>query len=209
MRQTGVKEGREQKKEQEFWLDILARYFLLTMALSFIGWGFETLLMLLMTGKLHDQGFMTLPFCPIYGCSLMVTYLLLGTPDEGKGLLKKLKIDGKTRVQIEDAKALRYVVYFLFAFLIPSIAELFVGWFFDQFFDTRLWSYRHLPFNLGGYVCLSISLCWAVLIFLFMKFLFMPIKRVFFRLPKTAARVAALGLLIATIADFAINFIKI
>ena len=172
-----------------------AIYFLLSMSLSFMGWAFENVYMLLSTGKFYNTGFMTMPFCPIYGSSIMITYFLLGTPDEGRGILKKAK-----------NPLLRNTLYFFFAFLIPSAAELLVGAFFDKTFDVWLWSYSNMPYNLYGYVCLPVSLIWAGLLFLFMKFAFTPLKRLFFRLNGRVAILLALLLVVAVVMDLAANY---
>ena len=174
---------------------VISKYFLLTMGLSLIGWAYEVTFMFLRTGRFEDSGFMTMPFCPIYGCSLIATYFLLGTPDEGRGLMKSV-----------HSAALRYMMYATFAFLIPTAAELFVGLFFDKVLGATLWSYENLPLNYHGYVSLPVSLAWMGMIFLFMKFLFLPIKKLFFRIPDRAAVVFATLLFVATIADVAVNY---
>ena len=85
--------------------DTLSKYFLLTMLLSFIGWAFETVYVYFLFGRYTDRGFMTMPFCPIYGCSMMAAYFLLGTPSEGRGILKDM-----------HSPFIRGVLYFVFAF---------------------------------------------------------------------------------------------
>lgn len=178
--------------------DTLSKYFLLTMLLSFIGWAFETVYVYFLFGRYTDRGFMTMPFCPIYGCSMMAAYFLLGTPSEGRGILKDM-----------HSPFIRGVLYFVFAFLIPSAAELIVGAFFDGLFGVRLWSYSGEPYNIRGYVCLRVSLIWAVLLFLFMRFLFLPLKKLVFKIPSRIATFAAALLLVAVVWDVTANFLKI
>ena len=187
----------EEQEEQEGKYG-LGRYFLLTMFLSFIGWTFETTYIYFAFGKLYNTGFMTLPFCPIYGCSLFAAYFFLGTPDCGRFFLKRT-----------ESKLTRYARYFLFAFLIPTVAELLVGVFFDRVFDVRLWSYADVPMNWNGYVCLPVSLIWSGLIFLFMKFAFLPIMRVIGKLPSMTANGWAFALLFIVLVDFSLNLARI
>ena len=151
-------------------------YYLLTVVLSFLGWCFETGYVYLRWGKWSDCGFMTLPFCPIYGCTLMAVYWVMGTPHQARGILKRVQ-----------PNILRYVFYLGLAFLIPSIMEWLVGYFFDNVFHLRLWSYKDMPYNVNGYVCLPISLIWAGLIFLFMRFLFLPLKGAVGKIPTLLA----------------------
>lgn len=174
----------------------VAQYVLLTGILSFLGWVYETVFVFFMMGRWHNQGFLTLPLCPIYGCSLLVVYLLLGTPDEGRGILKKVENSFQ-----------RYPLYFVFSFFIPTFAELAVGFFFDVFFDVWLWSYKGFPMNFRGYISLPISLAWMVMIFLFMKYLFPYIKNTVFRIPKRTAFVFASFLVIAVATDLFFSFL--
>ena len=192
MKKSTVKDPHGGQSEQERFG--LSRYFLLTMALSFLGWAFETCLLRITTGKWHDRGFLSMPLCPIYGCSLIAAFFLLGTPDEPRGILQKIENMGG-----------RYALYLLFAFLIPSAAELFVALFFDKVFQVWLWSYDDLPMNLDGYVGLPVSLAWAVLIIFFMKFVFSPLKRLFGKLPRGLSSVLAIILLLALIVDLGVS----
>ena len=123
---------------------------------------------------------------------------MLGTPDEGRGILKN----------VINPYA-RYSTYFVFAFLIPTAAELLGGFFFDVFFDTWLWSYSGMPLNFKGYVSLPVSLAWMVMTFAFMKWLFTPIKRLIFKIPKKLAITLAVAVGIAVATDMTISYIKL
>ena len=170
---------------------------MLLMFLSFLGWALETVYMRIATGKWVDRGFMTMPFCPIYGCSVILVYFLIGTPTEGGLFLKKV---GKG--------ILRCLLYLLFAALIPTALELLVGIFFNEVAHVSLWDYSSKFCNYRGYVCLRNTLIWAALIFLFMQFLFSPLKRLVGKLPKILARVLALLLLVAVVFDVSLSFAK-
>ena len=98
---------------------------------------------------------------------------------------------------------IRCLLYAAFAFLIPTLAELIVGMFFDKVYQTAFWSYSGMPWSFGGYVCLPVSVGWMIAVFLFMGILFDPIKKGVFRLPKIFAIVLAIVLFIAVVSDFA------
>ena len=187
-----------EKKEKEVEGYGISRYFLLTVLLSFLGWAYETLFMFWQFKVLQNSGFMTLPICPIYGCSLMAVYLLVGTPDEGRGFLRKT-----------DNKTTRYILYGVFAFVIPTVAELIVGAFFHRAFGVRFWSYAGAPMNWNGYVCLPVSLAWAGMIFLFMKYVFPLLKKTLEKIPKLAANGLAFSLLFILLVDISLNFAKL
>ncbi len=167
-----------------------ARYYVLTVVLSFLGWCYETVYIYLRSGEWGDSGFMRLPFCPIYGCTLLFVYLLIGTPNEARGLFRRV-----------EPTALRYALYLLIAFFIPTVMEYFVGIFFDATLHVTLWSYRGMPWSGEGYVCLPVSIVWAGLIFLVMRVLFLPLKRLIGKIPTPMAW----GILIVTGGVFAID----
>ena len=58
----------------------LVRLFLMFMLISCIGWCMETVYVLLRFGHLSDRGFLSMPFCPIYGASILAVYFAVGTP---------------------------------------------------------------------------------------------------------------------------------
>lgn len=172
----------------------LDRYIILFALLAFIGWAFEVGVMFVQTGKFYNQGFNTLPVCPIYAGSLLVCYFLLGTPDYKKGILRR----------VNDKKK-RYALYLLFAFFIPTFAELLVGFVFDTAFSMRLWSYAGFPFNYKGYICLPVSLAWSALIFLFMKYIFPKLYFAVGKTPKGFSGALAFAITLIMLADFSLN----
>lgn len=174
----------------------LAKDWILFLCLSFFGWLWETILLSAQAGEWVDRGFLFLPICPIYGVTLMTVYFLLGTPKEGRHGLQKIQ-----------KPVWRYAAYLFFAFLLPSIAELAVGAFYQGFFGVRLWDYSTLPLNIMGFVSLPISLAWSVLITLFMRFGFMPIRNFVQTAKRKPAMVffalSALAVFIDTVYQFA------
>ncbi len=162
---------------------------------SFLGWAWETVYIRIASGVWHDRGFMTLPFCPIYGSGLLASYFLLGTPQQPRGLLARVKGSYRT-----------LVLYLLLAFLIPTLVEYAVGFFFDKAFGIRLWNYAGRPLNLHGYVCMPVSIVWAVAVTVFMRFAFLPLRRLIFHMPQKTAVTLAVLLFLVMIADAVFNF---
>ena len=144
----------------------LQRYLLLFLSISFLGWGIEMLYALARTGRFTDRGFLTLPFCTIYGFSILIIYALIGTPREG-GLLLRAYPHRRSRV----------LFYFLLAMAIPTLIELVTAAVLDHGFGVRLWDYHPYPLDLWGYICLPLSLIWGVLITAFMAWGFPPLHR--------------------------------
>ena len=185
----------------------LYRLFLMFMLISFIGWCMETVYVLLRFGRLSDRGFLSMPFCPIYGTSILAIYLLIGTPQGG--VLQPLfaKAKGLPLPARAAAYAGLYLLYFVAAALIPTAAEFLTGLFFDKLFGIRLWDYTDRAFNLLGYVCLPMSALWGLLITAAMALLWTPLKKLLARIPQRAAKAVAFTLAALLLIDFCGNFI--
>lgn len=167
------------------------KYFILFMAISFLGWLVETVFFLICYGKYYDRGFMTLPFCTIYGFSFLLLWFLIGEPGGTKGRVKR------------GSSPLRY---FLLCALIPTALELLTGWFFQRSFGLRLWSYENYRFHFRGYICLEYALLWGILIPPCMKYIFRPVKNYIFSLAASKTGILAAVLSILAAVDWAVNF---
>ena len=178
-------------------LQSASQYFILFMVVSFLGWAVETLFFLACYGGLYDRGFMTLPFCTIYGFSFLLLYFLIGTPDADEDGLLPRRSPGKKRP---------FCVYFLLSALIPTGLELITGYFFHQVFGIRLWSYSAYRFHFHGYICLEYTLLWGILIPLCMKHIFIPLKARIFSLPVSYARKLSGFLAVLATTDWIVNF---
>lgn len=180
--------GRAYKREA-------ADLFLLGGTVSFLGWLSETFFCALAEGGYSDRGFLSLPFCPIYGVTVLAAYFLLGTPAAGGILLKRVK-----------KKKVRLPLFFLLAVLLPTAAELGTGVFFRKVYHRRLWNYGAYPFSYKGYICLPFSLAWGILLTLFLWLGFDRLRGFFARFSGTAAFSLAGLLLSALTVDAALHF---
>ncbi|MGN1234365.1 MAG: putative ABC transporter permease, partial [Christensenellaceae bacterium] len=192
-----VEERRKNHQAEDYGhgiVSIVAKYVLLYLFISFLGWLWEEIYVCFVYGRFTDRGFLTMPFCPIYGTAVFFVYFLLGTPQSGRGILKNT----------QSALA-RNLIYLLFAFVIPTATELAVGIFFDKALGVTLWTYSDMPLNLGGYVCLPVSLVWTAAVYVFMRFAFLPMKRLVFRLPSGFAVLLAAVFVVILGADGLMN----
>ena len=155
MEYTDVKAYKKSKKYRRIY-ELAAIY----MIIAHFGWLFEKLCRLVVYNSLSDRGFLSLPLCPIYGTASLLAYLLLGTP-------QKMRIFTR-RVELGRIKGA--VIYFTVSFLLASVIELCVGAFFGEIVGLPLWNYSERAFNIFGYVCLSYSLLWGILMTVFMLF---------------------------------------
>lgn len=182
-------------------LSISLMFFLI----SFIGWAFETVLCFFQSGEYCDRGFLTLPFCPIYGAPVCFVFFLFGRPSDG--LFYRL-IGGeksKSRGQSRDFRKFRSVIiYYFAAMMVATAVELVVGVAFDSA-GLSLWSYNGVPFCFMEVVCLPVSLGWGFLITFFAQFILPAFERGILKLPRRLKTWLVAILWTATLADFLYN----
>ena len=111
---------------------------------SFCGWLMETVLCSFQEKRFVNRGFLNGPFCPIYGCGIVLILIFLLPVRDG--------ID-KLWVAVP-------VIFAAGAFL-ASVVEYFTSWLMEKLFHARWWDYSHFRFNLNGRICLLISLAWG------------------------------------------------
>ena len=105
---------------------------------SFIGWCTEVSYAALDTGKFVNRGFLNGPYCPIYGCGVVIVVAIL-TP------LKE-----------------NLLILFAGSFLLTSVLEYITGYILEKVFHNKWWDYSDKPFNIKGYVCLKFSIYWGL-----------------------------------------------
>ncbi|MBQ8658739.1 MAG: putative ABC transporter permease [Clostridia bacterium] len=177
-------------------------------AVSFLGWFYETALCFVSSRRFCDRGFLSLPFCPIYGAPVCILILLIGTPKAGRlrALFDTIKTDGE--LQEGWKRAATYIAYFFLSAAFATLFELFVGLYFESR-GIRLWGYSSYPLNYRGMISLPVSLLWGLLFTLFATFLWSPLFRFFARIPKRTAALVNAGLWTAVTLDFLLNFLRI
>lgn len=115
------------------------RWFLIFVIFSFLGWVTESLWCFAGTKKLVNRGFMSGPWCPIYGCG-SVLLLVIAEP------------------------FFRYpLLVFLAALVSTTALEYFTGWLMETLFKAKWWDYSHRKFNIKGRICLRNSILFGIL----------------------------------------------
>jgi len=105
---------------------------------AFIGWCTEVSYAALDRGIFVNRGFLNGPYCPIYGCGVVIVVAAL-TP-------------------LKD----NLLILFAGSFLLTSILEYITGFILEKVFHNKWWDYSNKPFNLHGYVCLKFSIYWGL-----------------------------------------------
>lgn len=161
---------------------------LLFFLFSFLGWGMEKLYFYIAFGVNVDRGFLTLPFCTVYGSALLFIRAVLGLP---------LKDNSAYPFNV-----LKFLGYAALSALIASFVELSTGLFFEQVFSVRLWTYGGYPYNYQNYICLFMSVAWGAMIAVAMAGLWAPLERLITRLPLPVLSTSCLALTLAMTLDF-------
>ena len=105
---------------------------------AFIGWCTEVSYAALDRGIFVNRGFLNGPYCPIYGCGVVIVV----------GVLTSLKDN--------------LLILFAGSFLLTSILEYITGLVLEKVFHNKWWDYSNKPFNIQGYVCLKFSIYWGL-----------------------------------------------
>lgn len=105
---------------------------------AFIGWCTEVAYAALDTGKFVNRGFLNGPYCPIYGCGVVIVV----------GLLTPLK-DNR-------------IILFAGSFVLTTVLEFITGYILEKVFHNKWWDYSDKPFNIKGYICLKFSILWGL-----------------------------------------------
>lgn len=104
---------------------------------SFFGWVWETSYVSLKEGEYVNRGFITGPFCTIYGFGAVTVYLVL--------------------------KPVQQNLLFLFVggIILATILEYITAVLMETIFHTTWWDYSDKKLNFQGRICLEASLCWG------------------------------------------------
>ncbi len=170
-------------------------------AVSFFGWILEVFFFLCKGQGLCDRGFLSLPLCPVYGLSALLTHVLLGFPHRMRMGAFSLPV----RSFFSCARNLFF--YFAGGALICTLCELTVGLALDRGFGVVMWDYGDMPLQYGGYICLPFSLIWGALMLVFMRHAFLPLLLWMRRLQKGVLYALLLPTIFLFTADICVNSI--
>ena len=148
---------------------------------AFIGWCTEVAYAATERGIFINRGFLNGPYCPIYGCGVLIVVITL-TP-------------------IKD----NLLILYAGSFLLTSILEFITGFVMEKIFHNKWWDYSDKPFNIMGYVCLKFSLMWGLACTFIMRVIH-PIIYGFIRIiPHMLGAVIIFIVMICFAVDFAVT----
>lgn len=113
---------------------------------SFAGWLFETTYASISEGKFVNRGFLSGPFCPIYGFGAVIII-------QTSALLSHTLSMG----------SLSLFFTIILSILLITILEYITGFLMEKIFNCKWWDYSGEFLNLRGRICIKYSLLWGIL----------------------------------------------
>lgn len=114
---------------------------------SFFGWIIEHSYSLVTTGSFKEMGFLSIPFKPMYGLAMCILIYF------------------RYRLNMNN------ILFIILCVLIPTAVEYISGFMLKRYFNEVYWSYKNIPFNLNGLVCVRFSVYWSVLSYIVVRFI--------------------------------------
>ena len=166
--------------------DIMYYYINNFLLYSFIGFIYENIMKLIVSGKFVDNPFYG-PIMPVYGFGICVMIVLI------RFIFNRFKIP----------RFVKWVMVFLSSFFVLSILELLGGLITEAVLHKSYWDYSSLTFNYGKYISVEVSLIWGVLSLVFL-YVFRPFTD---KLVKKIPKWLSLVLLFLVGVDFVFSFV--
>ena len=148
---------------------------------SFLGWAWESCYVSIKNKKLVNRGFVTGPFCTIYGVGAVSVYLIL-QPLAGKWLL-----------------------LFLGGSLTATVLEYVTAVIMERLFHTSWWDYSNNKFNFQGRICLGSSIGWGFLSILMFWVLQPFVEWIVSLVSEGVGQVIIIGVTVIYVVDFAFS----
>lgn len=144
---------------------------------SFLGWVLETASAAFRQKQFVNRGLVNAPLCVIYGITAAVMTVFFGE--------------------------LHGVWLFAAGFIISTLIEWIAGHAIERMYHERWWNYSKLKWNLDGYICLPVSVCWGLLIVAAMEWGNPLFVKIYSLIPALPGKILVLVLLAVLIIDIA------
>lgn len=160
-------------------------YILLFFTYSFAGWFMESVGGILNVKKFVNRGFLIGPYCPVYGCGVVLITFLLGN-------------------YTNDIPVL-----FILSTLICGVLEYFTSYMMEKLFNARWWDYHNRKFNINGRVCLETLIPFGIGGSLFLCVINPFFINLYSKIPDLGRHIIVGILMVSFIIDVIISFIII
>ena len=167
---------------------------IMVIIISFIGFCFEDMWMLFRYSLIDNRN-MTLPFLLGYGLFVVAVYHFVGLPDK---IFNKYELSSPTK----------YFVYLFIVFLLVSIGEILLGTYVEWRGHFYYWNYANIPMHFTRYTSVPTSTGFALVITLFMTFIFIPLQKLIRKKSKKIPLFIIVFIFIILVLDLNFSFRK-
>ena len=148
---------------------------------SFLGWVCETTFCSIAARKFINRGFLSGPFCPIYGFGAVAVLLLFS--------------------QFRNS----LIELFVFSTIVTSALEYLTSFLLEKLFHLSLWDYSERNWNINGRICLRNSLLFGLMSVLMVQVIHPYVSHWLISLPVPVLMAGFIVLAVYFIADTAIT----
>lgn len=166
-------------------MEIFLLQFCFFVIYSFIGWVCETVFCSIAQHRFVNRGFLSGPFCPIYGFGALLVLNLFSRYEDG------------------------LLALFLLSVVVTSVVEYLTSFLLEKLFHLTLWDYSNHRWNLNGRVCLRNSLLFGVMSVAMVKVVHPLVVRIFEKIPQSAALIFLAVLSVYFLADVVLSVIAV
>lgn len=153
---------------------------------AFAGWVLETVYASISEKRFVNRGFLTGPFCPIYGIGALLII-------QSSNLLKG--IAGNTPVLLTAS--------IMLAIISATALEYLTGYALEKIFNCKWWDYSNESFNIKGRICLKYSLLWGILAYILLTIVNPLVATGIATVPLSMIHISALILIVYFVLDIA------
>ena len=149
--------------------------------MSMAGWLLEVVCKYIENGRFVNRGFLTGPYCPIYGTGSVLAIVLL-----------------------EDLAPHPVAVFFM-SMLVCGSLEYITGWIMEKLFHARWWDYSERRFNLNGRVCLETLVPFSLMCLAIIYIVKPALFNMFIKMPPSIGHASCIIFAALFIADIVIS----
>lgn len=160
---------------------------------SFLGFVVENIWLAMTKGYINNRN-MNAPFLLGYGLLMLFMYFTFGTPYELRGF-QKVK-----------SKIIKYILYFLCAFIVVCIGEIVLGVVVEHLCRIEYWNYSNIPLHITKYTSIPTSTAFAMMITVFMGKIFPVLMEWITRVNAQWIKVICIVLWAIMLFDFIVSF---
>ncbi len=143
---------------------------------SLLGWVTETVFKSIRDKRFVNSGFLSGPFCPVYGLGAVI-------------IIKSVEMLDRSLIIVNPLTVL--IVKVLIAIVLTSLLEYVTGMVLEGLFNCKWWDYSDEFLNIKGRVCLKYSIFWGAMAYFLIELIHPIYSEVINEIPLVSGYVLA------------------